>query len=369
MQSRLKRSSDWCAAVLYKLIFYGLSFEFGSIGLLFVGSHSAALMISYFALHAAGCAVLALALILILPTQYKRPRQWVLLYLFSFNFFMPMVGLVCIALGLVLGAWLPRLIGKKQFDLMENPRFTTHRNHEGTGFRGGQVRAQLGNSSAPIDQRLKALVAVQDTPARATGSLLRALLSDPSDDMRLLAYGILDGKEKAITMRILDNRQLLEETGDLLEQFRLSKLIAELYWELIYQDLVQGDMLTFSADQVRKYAEKALEMRTDDAGLWFLLLRLELLSNRVDAAEYALFEAQKGSFVRERLLPYFAELRFLQRRYGEVRELFDELSDRAGVPALAQNRRYWLANADSATARRPAYRITDKRIADAETNP
>ena len=347
--------------MLYKLIFYGLSFEFGSIGLLFVDSRSTALLVSYFLLHAAGCSVLALALTFILPVQYKKPRQWVLLYLFSFNFFMPLVGLVCVTLGLLLGFWLPRLIKNNAFDLTENPQFTTHRNHEGTGFRGGQVRASLGNSKAPIDQRLKALVAVQDTPARSTGSLLRALLSDPSDDMRLLAYGILDGKEKSITSRILENRHALEKSSDTAEQFRLNKLIAELYWELIYQDLVQGDMRSFSADQVRKYAVAALQVRTDDAGLWFLLMRLELFSNCVEAAEHALYEAQKGSFARERLLPYFAELRFLQRRYDEVRELFDELADRPGVPALAQNRRYWLPAVAAAANPRPVYRATEMK--------
>ena len=347
--------------MLYKLIFYGLSFEFGSVGMLFVNSHSIALLTSYLLLHGAASAIIALALMFVLPQQYRHPRRWVVLYLFSFNFFMPLVGLVCVTLALALGFWLPRLLKKNEFDLVQNPQFMTHRNHEGTGFRGGQVRAQLGNSNAPIDQRLKALVAVQDTPARATGGLLRTLLSDPSDDMRLLAYGILDNKEKLITTRILENRRLLEKSGDIHEQFGLNKMIAELYWELIYQDLVQGDMRSFSADQVRKYAVEALQVRDDDAGLWFLLMRLELFSNRVDAAEHALYEAQNGSFARERLLPYFAELRFLQRRYDEVRSLFEELADSPGVPALAQNRRFWLSAAEP--ARPPMNRLAEAQRA------
>ncbi|NDP58559.1 MAG: hypothetical protein GZ090_04305 [Oxalobacteraceae bacterium] len=336
-----KPCSDWCVAVLYKLLFLGLSFEFSSIGLLFVGSHSAALIGSYLLLHALGCALLALVLMLLIPARYRRPRGWVLAYLFAFNFFMPIVGLVCVTGGLLLGFWLPRTSGKEPFEMAGQLRFTTHRNHEGTGFRGGQVRAQLGNNQAPLDQRLKALVAVQDTPARATGSLLRTLLADPADDMRLLAYGILDGKEKQITHRILESRRRLDQADQPADRFGLNKLVAELYWELIYQDLVQGDMRTFSAGQVRKYAVQALQLRTDDAGVWFLLTRLELFSGDVDAAERALAEARKNNFARERLLPYLAELRFLQHRYDEVRALFDELADQPGVPALAQSRRYW----------------------------
>lgn len=342
--------------MLYKLFSLGLSFEFAALGLLFVQSHSLSLVASFLLLHAAGSVVLAPALILALPSQYRQPRSWVLGYLFAFNFFMPVIGLACLLLGPVLGLWLPRLIRKSTFEVADNPQFTTHRNHEGTGFRGGQVRAQLGNIGAPLDQRLKALMAVQDTPARATGSLLRTLLSDPADDMRLLAYGILDGKEKAITSRILDDRHLFDAAVEPGERFRLAKLIAELYWELIYQDLVQGDMRMFSAGQVRKYAVEALALRNDDAGLWFLLTRLELFSQRIEAAEVALQEAQKASFARERLLPYFAELRFLQRRFDEVRYLFDEMADRAGVPALAQSRHYWLSAGSNPLAQVQIYR-------------
>ncbi len=341
MPMPLTPCSDWCVAVLYKLLFLGLSFEFTSIGLLFVGSHSAALIGSYLLLHGLGCVLLALVLMLLIPARYRRPRGWVLTYLFAFNFFMPLVGLVCVTGGLLLGFWLPRSVSQQPFEIVDPLRFTTHRNHEGTGFRGGQVRAQLGNNQTPLDQRLKALAAVQDTPARATGSLLRTLLADTADDMRLLAYGILDSKEKQITHRILDSRHRLDQADQVADQFRLSKLVAELYWELIYQDLVQGDMRSFSAAQVRKYAVQALQLQSGDAGVWFLLTRLELLSGDVDAAERALAQARKGNFTRERLLPYLAELRFLQRRYDEVRELFDELADQPGVPALAQSRRFW----------------------------
>ena len=344
--------------MLYKLIFLALSFELSSIGLLFVDSHSIVLIGSYLLLHATGCIFLALALALVLPKQYRQPRPWVLLYLFSANFFMPLVGLLCVTSGVLLGFWLPRRTRSRDFDTTRSPRFTTHRNHEGTGFRGGQVRAQLGNPSAPLDQRMKALAAVQDTPARATGSLLRSLLADPTDDIRLLAYGILDGKEKNITQRIIETRHLLQATSQPTEQFSLYKLIAELYWELIYQDLVQGDMRFFSAEQVRKYANDALQIEQSDAGLWFLLTRLELFCGQVDAAEHALYQAQQCSFARERLLPYFAELRFLQRRFAEVRAMFDELADRPGLPALAQSRRYWRPDlSGSADLKRPLFRL------------
>lgn len=340
----------------YKFIVYALSLEFGSAALLMARDNGIGLTVAYLVLHGAASGIGALALALIMPKRYRTPRRWLLAYLFAFLFFVPVAGAACAAGGMLVSALLPRARRSGLFDVTDVPRFTTHRNHEGTGFRGGQVRAQLGNRNTPIDQRLKALVAVQDTPARATGKLLRELLADRVDDIRLLAYGILDNKEKQIAQRIQENRQkldALQRTGREDEGAKLHKSIAELYWELIYQNLVQGDMQTFAASQVRRHLDAAIALHAADAGLWFLLARLELHQQSVAAAEHALQQAQRAGFARERLLPYLAELRFLQRRFGEVRRLFTELEHHPGLPALAATRRYWQSPSGAAALPRP----------------
>ncbi|MET0962077.1 MAG: hypothetical protein ABWY05_04560 [Noviherbaspirillum sp.] len=327
--------------MLYKLSLSALGLEAAALLLVLRQSHSLSVLLAFLALHGAASLLIALAIRLLLPRRYAEPRAWVLAFLFSFNFFMPVFGMLCTVLAFVLGIWLPRLGRSHGYASVAQPRFTTHRNHEGTGFRGGQVRSQLANPQAPLDQRLKALVALQDTPAHATGTLLRRLLSDPADDMRLLAYGILDGKEKQIMQRIQDNQRLLDAGGAAGERYAGHKRIAELYAELIYQDLVQGDMLRFACDQVRRHILAAQGHDASDAGLWFMLARLELQAGDVIAAAHALEQAQDSGFARERLLPYIAELRFLQRRYGDVRQLFGELQASSTLPEVAALRGFW----------------------------
>jgi hypothetical protein len=328
--------------VLYKLSFSALSLEAAALLLLLRQSQSVSVLLAFLAMHGAASVLIALAIRLLLPRRYAQPRAWVLAFLFAYNFFMPVLGLCCTVLAFVLGIWLPRLARGNDFASVALLRFTTHRNHEGTGFRGGQVRAQLANPAAPLDQRLKALVALQDTPAHATGTLLRKLLSDPADDMRLLAYGILDGKEKQIMQRIQENQRLLaaDNTAEG-ERHAGHKRIAELYYELIYQDLVQGDMRQFAGEQVRLHIARAQMHNASDAGLWFMLARLELQAANVDAAAHALEQARQGGFAHERLLPYIGELRFLQRRYGDVRQLFGELQARSTLPAVEALHGYW----------------------------
>ncbi|MET0963890.1 MAG: hypothetical protein ABWY05_13905 [Noviherbaspirillum sp.] len=328
--------------MLYKFSLSALGLEAAALLLLLRQSPSLSVLLGFLALHGAASVLIALATRLMLPRRYAEPRAWVLAYLFSYNFFMPVVGMSCTVLAFVLGIWLPRLGRSHGYASVALPRFTTHRNHEGTGFRGGQVRARLANPEAPLDQRLKALVALQDTPAHATGTLLRKLLSDPADDLRLLAYGILDGKEKQIMQRIQENQRLLDAgAADAGQRHAGHKRIAELYFELIYQELVQGDMRRFAGEQVRRHIQDAQRHGAGDAGLWFMLARLELQAGDVDAAAHALEQARDSGFARERLLPYIAELRFLQRRYGDVRQLFGELQPTSTLPAAAALRGYW----------------------------
>jgi hypothetical protein len=299
------------------------------------------MLLAYFASHAAGSALLAAALLPFVPARYAHPRRWVYAFLFSFNFFVPVAGLVCVLGGLAFGIILPRMTAAERYGRVTAPRFTTHRNTEGTGFRGGQVRAQLANDLAPVATRLQALAAVQNTPARLTGGILRDLLADPVDDVRLLAYGMLDGKEKAISSKILAAREALGREQDTTERRVLNKQVAEYYWELVYQNLVQGDMLKFAAAEAQRHARAALDIDAEDAGLWFMLGRLALATEDLDLAAEGFEAAGARGFPRERMLPYLAELLFRRRRFSQVRTLFGELRGKPAAPALLALRRYW----------------------------
>jgi hypothetical protein len=253
---------------------------------------------------------------------------------------MPIVGVMSVLMGFLIGTRFPITHYIPPYLSKSIPKYTTHRNREGSGFRSGRVRSQLSNQDSPLDHRLNALMALQDAPARITADLLRGLLSDSAEDLRLLAYGIMDGKEKEIAHRIQQTSSSLPTLTSDEQRYAAHKRISELYFELIYQNLVQGDMRLFCVEQVRKNIELAHQFQAD-AGLWFMLARLELTQGNTDAAEVALLKAGTENFTRQRLLPYLAELRFLQRRFADVRALFQESGKDACLPALKPFAHYW----------------------------
>ena len=262
-----------------------------------------------------------------------------LAYLFALNMTMPVAGLASLALGQYLAKRFTLTRHDDNITTLDEPCFTLHRGREGYSFRGGEVRARLLNKDTPSNQKMGALAAIQETPARVTRDILHSLLTDSCDDIRLLAYGILDGKEKEVTHRILQLEQRLTRCRRN-EAREVHHQLTELYWELIYQSLVQGDLLAHSAKQMRTHARLVLA-HGDDASIWFLLTRLGLAMNNPDAAQLAFDQACRCCCAPERLLPYLAEIRYLQRRHLDVRATLLRLAG-MGVPSLEPAMRYWL---------------------------
>jgi hypothetical protein len=329
--------------VWYKLLLLAASLELGSAALLLQNSSSLAVLMGYFALHACASVFLAMAIFIFVPQNYHHPRRWLFAFLITYNFLMPIVGVLGTLTGVLLGLRLPYIRRFWGFICKFVPSYTVRGSREDNSFRSTRVFAQVTDVDMPLDRRLNALMSLQDTPTRITGGLLRKLLSDETDDVRLLAYGILDGKERQITLRIQDETNGLEKLTEADSRYEAHKRIGELYFELVYQDLVQGYMRLFSAEEARKHIALALHHHTDeDAGLYFMLGRLELLQGNMAEAEAAFAQAQQGHFTYERLLPHLLELRFMQRRFADVRALLNGNTQAASLPALMPVCNYWM---------------------------
>jgi hypothetical protein len=326
----------------------GLALELGSLALLLTGSVDTAVLLGFLALHGAGSAVLAPLVWRTLPAPLREPRRATIGTLFTLNLFVPTL-LLWVRGALWLGRRLARIREAAPIAWVSSPEFTATRERDPTGVRAGQIRAQLTSGDAPAAARLSALLSIQDAPGRITSAILRQLLTDPFEDIRLLAYGMLDKKEKAISHRVLaeqagltaaDAPGLADDTcADL--RYGGHKRLAELHWELVYQQLVQGDLQRFTAREAWRHAHEALAIRTDDAGLWHLLGRIGLEAGEPIEGRAALDRAGALGYPPERLVPWLAEYAFRERRYETVRDLFASLDTPPGALRSAAAYQYW----------------------------
>lgn len=325
-----------------KFAIAALAAELAALALLYMGSNDTALLYQFFLLHGLASALAAPFVWMFLPPRYRQPRIAVMVLLFSVCFFIPVLGLGGFFAGVILSVWWPRLRQSLPFTEVRTPRFVLQHGPQRLGsLRIGQVRNQLSSNTVPLDMRMKALLALQDVPGRQASDILRDVLADPSDDLRLLAFGMLDGKEKLLNERIHVATEALKAAKDPQGEFAASKQLAELYWELVYQGLVQGDMRRHALDQVRKHVGKALAHHQADGGLWAIAGRMRLLEHDYEGAQKAFDMAVEKHFPLVRVQPYLAELAFLRHDYAAVRHHMKQIQHEGRSQQMALVADYW----------------------------
>ncbi|SDI59771.1 hypothetical protein SAMN04487926_12022 [Paraburkholderia steynii] len=293
------------------------------------------------------CAALATSLGLaeMMPARYRLPRVGLLASLWFLNFAVPVGGMLCSIGALAIAAALPRPRAQLPVVHVEEPEFAANLIGTVSYGRGARLKAELQNADAGTSFRMTALLAMQTMPARTVSPLLQGMLADPLDDIRLLAYGILDNREKTLTQQILVERPKLDvklhpELSDA-ERAHPNRTLAQLYSELIYENLVTGDVYRNAADQADGFAAAALEHDPNDAALWRLRGRLAIARLDLDGADTMLQRAIDCGFPRERMLPWLAETAYLRRDFARVRKLLAEMDNRAATPTLAAVLDFW----------------------------
>ena len=166
----------------------------------------------------------------------------------------------------------------------------------------------------------KALLAVQAMPGNLSTRLLRDVLSDPTDDLRLTAYGMLDKGEKEINERIRDALKKLDDPQQAGGRIELHQQLAGHYWELVYQGYAQGELRRFALRAAWRHAQEAVQADPGSADVWMLAGRIAAAQHDQAAAQHAFQRAQALAMPHSRIRPYLAELAFQKRDFDAVRQ-------------------------------------------------
>ncbi len=289
-------------------------------------SSSMSAFISVLVAHSSACAVVAVSTYLLLPARFKQPRTMVLLLMFGFAFIAPIVG----AIGMLLitrttlreggdGARLavPASVALPEYDVQMK---STHR-----GGRGA-IRSRL-EANVPNDLRMQSLLTLQAVSSRVSNPILEELLGDNTDDVRLVAFGMLDAEEKKLSGHIQRERIALSRELTPEQRYACFSHLAELHWELIYTALAQGDLRRHMLGQANHYVEEALDTgMAPESGLLFLKGRMLLNQGELEAADVTLQLSMDLGKSKTSVLPYLAEIAFKQRDFDHVRQIMQELA-------------------------------------------
>lgn len=326
---------------MLKLAGYAVSLESAALGLLFTTNQSLWKTLLYLALHAGASAIIAAAVWPVFRRYFEDRPRWPVALFFSLAFFVPILGLAGFLIGLTIALWAPKATMYQPYATVPIPRFSPARSGQEPSFRSTSVREDVFNPDMSEEVRLKALLSVQEMPARATSNLLRELLADRSDDIRLLSYGMLRNKERAINERVATAMDALKDAQTDIPKFQAAKELAELNWELVYQNLVVGDMRRHALNEGLKYIDIATALREDDPGVWYLASRLAFRAEQFERAASCMEKALDNGYPRERALSQMAELAYSVRDFTRLRELMAEMPESQQAPQLVPVAGYW----------------------------
>jgi polysaccharide biosynthesis protein PelE len=178
------------------------------------------------------------------------------------------------------------------------------------------IRELLRGAGSP-DQRIRAVMTLRHMEARRAVPLLRQAFAHESEDVRLLAFGILEQREKRLRARIKRSEARLANARASDDGISQHRRLARDHWELVYGGFVSGDLEPLTLGRASEHAAQVLA-READANMALLLARIHLRKREPDQAWAELERAERAGLSRASSAPLFAEAAFQMRRFGEI---------------------------------------------------
>ncbi len=254
-----------------------------------------------------------------LPDNEHRRRRPELAFLFTLAVFVPVIGPAAMAAGILI----PVRNKRKEdpisplIDLKAPPLpFRAPDVSQEPMSSEGRLLSILRHSRNP-DQHLRAVVATRLLPDQDGLLILADALKSPFDDVRLLAYALVDSKQRRLFGRIQKSTQLAQD-ADGRARIGHHKQLAYDNWELVYLGLIQGEMLLPVLASAARFARLSLQGHPHDASLTLLLGRILLRQGELADAEQTFRHAQHLGLPSSAVNPYLAEVAFRQRRFADI---------------------------------------------------
>jgi hypothetical protein len=179
--------------------------------------------------------------------------------------------------------------------------------------------------------RMGAVMAVRGISERSAVPVLRLALRDAADEVRLLAFSILQERERQLYAQIDELKAQLDGASANQVGWHAARL-GQAYWELAYQELAQGELVGFVLDEAAKHVSAAIAATPTNPGFSLLLGRIRLRQGRSKEAISLLARAAELGLPEQVVKVHQAEAAFVERRFDEVRACL------AAIPASRRTR-------------------------------
>lgn len=268
-------------------------------------------------------------------------RGFVML-VFCLTFSLSIFGILILIFAVLPSMQNDKFLSDKKFDIIASINPLEFSALQPIYYGPGGFRSLLLSKRASPEGRLNALMKMKNESTPYSNRLMRELLKDPADELRLLAYGTLEKREMEIQKSIQLAAKGLTNATDKPTQFYFLRRLAFLNWEVAYHELAEGELSEFFINQALSYAQQALDYSAEDGALWVLKGRIFSKQGLWDAARDAFESANHFCSPSQQTIPRLAELAFQKKDFIETRRLLSSSIELNQIPALDHILHFWL---------------------------
>ena len=314
-----------------------------------VNTHAAHLLITLLGSNALFSLLLAILIHVLLPRRLRTHPLRNVLAIAGLGSLLPVLGpLLLLIVGLVLPL-LEKAPARLLPRLLPNPSYASevasHLGHYGAGGVLARLRG-LDNR-----QGARALMALEHRRNALTTRVINQTLGHPDETLRLLAYNLLERREKAIVTQLdrLDERLV----GEPVDSARIALESVELHLEFIYLEIAHGSLRQAHLDAAARMLERIGEAPAEAAWrLRWLLQRarwMQLQGRAGDVPDIAglCLAALEAGAAPARALPWLLEQAWKVRDHAAIRRLLGAYPLHPGIPLLGPATVRWTGVARS----------------------
>jgi len=258
--------------------------------------------------------------ILFKVSLHKNNRFTNMLFMFLFNYTMPLVGYT-------FSIWISWYLKHVKYDKVVSNTNILNLDEFGISFLKverifgeGSMKELMHSEYAPKSKKLKALSALSNNASPANLKVIRETLSSTEDEIRMFGYAIINKAEKALNIKITKQLDIFNEAEAFIntvgeddsltpeiedskeKRAEAAKELAHLYWEMIYTELSHESLKDDFIKDVIRYLRVAKEHYASNVNIAYSNIEIyDAEVNNLDDEELKLaaiesLEREKGKY-------------------------------------------------------------------------
>jgi len=293
-------------------------------------------------LHLLLSSTLAIVASTLLKNKYTTPFLWIFTIIFSINLIAPILGYLFTFTLTIILVWVKKKHYLHSVETFNHEEFLKNSYPQVKRIFGeGAINSLATDTQNHSPNKMKGLVFMANHPSKDNFSLIKGLLSDPNNEIRLYSFSVLANAEGELNDKISHTQQIFDATIDSLKKAKLASELAFYYWEFIHYGLSDKETNKFIMDKVTYYANFALGHHFESGKLYALLGKNAFLQKAYLDASVYFHKALKLGIKKSTIAPYLAEISFDNRKFTEVHTLLLEINPLETSALTAPLRAQW----------------------------